>query len=99
MTHRQRRRQAFDKAASVLLAVSARARSIRKFLSAVHQRQANREAWVRLHEAKDLAAMIEAVASKAADSNAEDAETMVDVLEILEIELDSMVKGIPIVRS
>lgn len=99
MTHQRRRRQAFDKATDVLLAIQARARSIRKSLSAVNQGHANHEAWGRLHEAMDLAAVIKAVASKAVGSSACDAETTVELLELFEVELQSMVSSIATVRS
>ena len=82
--------QGFDKPSNVLLAISARARSIRKLLSSIGK-LADQEAWGLLRDVVRLASAIEAIASTAVDLPAEDATATVELLEILEDQLEAKV--------
>ena len=89
--------QGFSKPTNVLLAIAARARSIRKLLRSMGK-QGDPKAWVLLRDVVRSAVTIEAVASRAVNLAAGDATAAVEVLELLLDQLETEVARVTTVR-
>ena len=89
MSKRNFRGQVFSRPTNVLKSAEKQAISIRKLLlkkgEAIGQR-----AWGELDDAVKLAVTIEAIASKASNLPAEEANNSVELLELLFVQLDEM---------
>jgi len=83
---RYNRTQAFRKPTNILKAIQSKAINIRKLLK--NEKTFGKKAWRNIDDALKLTSTIEALASRAVNSQAADSTIMVELLELMLDELD-----------